>query len=85
MNRDDVRFITLAHYNHFADTNYKSVTELIFSPPPFSKEIEIRAQLGITPYDLSIILVVEDIPDKKIEILCQSKTYDDVKEVLLPL
>lgn len=85
MNRDEVRFITLEHYNHFADTNYKSVTELIFSPPSFSKELEIRAQLGVTPYDLSIILVVEEIPDKKIEIICQSKTYDDVKEVLILL
>ncbi len=85
MNRDEVRFITLRHYNHLADTNYKSVTELIFSPPSFSKELEIRAQLGVTPYDLSIILVVEEIPEKKIEILCQSKTYDDVKEVLILL
>jgi predicted adenine nucleotide alpha hydrolase (AANH) superfamily ATPase len=85
MNRDEVRFITLNHYNHLADTDYKSVTELMFSPPSFSKELELRAKLGITPYDLSIILVVEEIPDKKIEILCQSETYDDVKEVLILL
>ncbi len=85
MNRDEVRFITLAHYNHLATTKYQNVTELIFSPPSFSKELGIRAQLGVTPYDLSIILVVEEIPDKKIEIICQSKTYEDVKEILIRL
>jgi len=45
----------------------------------------IARKLGVTPYDLSVILVVDEIPDKKIEILCQSKTYSDVKEVLIEL
>jgi hypothetical protein len=30
-------------------------------------------------------MVVEEIPANKIEILCQSKTYSDVKEVLIEL
>ena len=85
MNRDEVRFITLKHYNDMAHTDYKTVTELIYSPPVFSKEVELRAKLGVTPYDLSIIMVVEKIPTNKIEILCQSKTYSDVKEVLIKI
>ena len=83
MNRDEVRFITLKYYNTLAKTNYKTVSELVYAPPLFSHEVELRAKLGITPYDLSIILVVDEIPDKKIEIICQSKTYSDVKEVLI--
>lgn len=83
MNRDEVRFITLAHYNNLAKTNYTTVSELIYAPPLFEHEVVLRAKLGITPYDLSIILVVDEIPDKKIEIICQSKTYSDVKEVLI--
>jgi len=85
MNRDEVRFITLEHYNTLAKTNYTTVTELIYSPPSFSEEVALRTKLGVTPYDISIILVVEDIPTNKIEILCQSKTYSDVKEVLINL
>ncbi len=85
MNRDEVRFITLAHYNKLADTDYKTVTELIFSAPSFETEVSVRQKLGVTPYDLSVILVTDEIPDKKIEILCQSKTYSDVKEVLIAL
>ena len=85
MNRDEVRFITLKTYNALAETDYKTVTELIYAPPAFSKEVEVRSKLGITPYDLSVILVTEEIPDNKIEILCQSKTYSDVKEVLVKI
>ncbi len=85
MNRDEVRFITLEHYNNLAGTNYQSVTELIFAPPTFTEELEVRAKLGVTPYDLSVIMVVEEIPSNKIEIICQSKTYSDVKEVLIEL
>ena len=85
MNRDEVRFITLKHYNDLANTDYQTVTELIYSPPTFSKELELRARLGVTPYDLSIIMVVDKIPSNKIEIICQSKTYSDVKEVLIEL
>jgi hypothetical protein len=85
MNRDEVRFITRSYYNEAADTNYRTVIDLIYDPPTFEKELEIRAKLGVTPYDISIILVVEDIPANKIEILCESKTYSDVKEVLIEL
>jgi len=85
MNRDEVRFITLAYYNTIAHTQYKTVTQLIFNPPLFEDEVSIRANIGITPYDLSLILVVDEIPDKKIEIRCQSRTYSDVKEVLVNL
>jgi predicted adenine nucleotide alpha hydrolase (AANH) superfamily ATPase len=85
MNRDEVRFITRIYYNEVADTNYSTVTDMIFNPPTFEKELELRAKLGVNPYDISLILVVEEIPTNKIEILCQSKTYNDVKEVLIVL
>ncbi len=83
MNRDEVKFITLETYNHLSGTDYSTVTELIFAPPRFEKEVILRSELGMDPYDLSAILVVEDIPSNKIEILCQSTVYSDVKEVLI--
>ncbi len=85
MNRDEVKFMTLEEYNRLAQTHYNTVTALIFDPPSFEKELELRSKLGISSYDLSAILVVEKIPANKIEILLQSKTYSDVKEVLLEL
>jgi len=85
MNRDEVKFITLEEYNRLAQTQYNTVTALIFDPPSFEKEVELRTKLGLFPYDLSAILVVEVIPANKIEILLQSKTYSDVKEALIEL
>jgi len=85
MNRDEVKFITLKHYNALADTEYKNVTELLYHPPSFEDEVALRNRLTENPYDLCVILVVDEIPDKKIEILCQSKTYSDVKECLIVL
>ncbi|MEA3491238.1 MAG: epoxyqueuosine reductase QueH [Campylobacterota bacterium] len=85
MNRDEVRFITLSRYNKLANRDYKSVIELIFNPPPFEKEMKLRDSLESDPFSLSAILVVDKIPDKKIEILCESRTYSDVREVLIKL
>jgi len=85
MNRDEVKFITLNSYNTLSQSNYKHVQELIFNPPAFEKELDIRTNLGLGAYDLSTVLVVGEIPSNKIEILLQSKTYSDVKEVLIEL
>jgi hypothetical protein len=85
MNRDEVKFISLATYNRVVNTDFTSVKALIFNPPSFDTELGIRAKLGISAYDLSAVLVVEEIPSNKIEILLQSKTYTDVQEVLIEL
>jgi len=85
MNRDEVKFMTLKTYNQIASTSYQTVTQLIYSPPLFEKEVLLRQTLENIPYDLSLIIVVQNIPDKKIEIIFKSKTYSDVKEVLILL
>jgi len=85
MNRDEVKFITLETYNRLGNSDYTSIKALIFNPPSFDTELEIRTKLGISAYNLSAVLVVEDTPRNKIEILLQSKTYTDVQEVLIEL
>lgn len=85
MSRDEVRFITLEHYNKLSGSHYITVEELIYSPPSYEKEMMIRQEIEGGIFSLSTILVVDTIPDKKIEILCQSKSYDDVQEVLIKL
>ncbi|MCD6654185.1 MAG: epoxyqueuosine reductase QueH [Sulfurovum sp.] len=83
MSRDEVRFITLQTYNDLALTRYSCVKELIFNPPSFEEEVNLRSRIVHTPFDLGLILVVDEIPNSKIEILCESKTYSDVKENLI--
>jgi len=82
MNRDEVKFITLETYNRIGNTQYQNVKELLYDPPPFDVEVKIRQQLIINVYDLSCLLVVDVIPTQKIEILYQSHTYEDVKDVI---
>jgi len=83
MNRDEVKFITLESYNRLLVTKFKTITELIFTPINFNKELELRQKLSLSTYDLSTVVVVQEIPNNKIEIMLQSKTYADVKEVLI--
>ncbi len=83
LNRDEVKFITLKHYNTLANTNYLNIKELIYHPPKFEKEVEIRELITKAIYDLSAILIVEEIPTTKVEIVCQSKIYSDVRELFI--
>jgi len=83
MNRDEVKFITLETYNFLIEKEYKTVKELIFNPPLFEDEINLRNKLISNPYDLSMIVVVRNIPIQKVEIFYKSHIYQDVKEVLL--
>lgn len=85
MNRDEVKFITLKTYNNYANTDYENINELIFSSPTFEQELKVRHQLISNPYDLSSILVVNEIPTGKVEIIYKSHIYEDVKEVLLEI
>jgi len=84
MNRDEVKFITLKTYNKLGTFNYKNIEELIYNPPLFKEEVNIREQL-ISNYDLSSILVVVKIPTEKVAIIHKSHIYEDVKEVLLEI
>jgi len=85
MSRDEVKFMELSEYNRLMQTDYTTVTQLIFDPPAFEKEVALRALLQLDPYDLSTLVVVEHIPQNKIELLLDAQTYEDVKEVLIPL
>lgn len=82
MNRDEVKFITLQTYNKLGNKTYKNVKELIFNAPIFEEELQIRNQLINNGYDLSSILIVDEIPTQKVEIYYKSHIYEDVKEVL---
>ncbi len=85
MNRDEVKFISLDTYNQLSSQNYANMYELIYNSPTFKEELKIRSQLISNSYDLSLILVVENIPTQKLEIIYKSHIYEDVKEVLLEI
>ncbi|MDB2562224.1 epoxyqueuosine reductase QueH [Sulfurimonas sp.] len=84
-NREEIKFVTLEHFNSLTTTSYKNINELIFNPPNFEKELEIRYSLFQSSYDLTPLIVVEEIVDSKLTISLDAKTYEDVKEKLIIL
>ena len=82
--RDEIKFIKLNFYNKRLNKNYKNVLELIYNPPSFEEEINLRKEL-LGDYDLSTLIVVDEIPKGKVELKIDSKIYEDVKEELIIL
>ena len=82
-NREEVRFIELDHYNRLGGFDYKSVKELIYSPPPLESELSVRKQCGLQQWDLSPVIVLEEIPEGKLELFIEAKSYPDVREKLV--
>jgi len=82
-NREEIKFITLADFNALAQTNYSDINSLIFNAPSFEKELELRVKLIESNYDLTPIIVLEEVPDAKLTIELDAKTYEDTKEKLI--
>ncbi len=85
MNRNEIKFVNLNRYNSICKGSYKTVKELIFNPPPFKDEVEIRRVLLPNEYSMSTLIVVDEIPDKKIEFTMDAESYEDVKNILIEL
>lgn len=85
LGRDEVKMLPLEEYNRLSSRRYGSVTELVFNPPPFETELEIRRTLLPSPYDLSTVLVVDRIPQRKIELMLKAHVFEDVRERLILL
>ncbi len=83
MNREEVSFITLAHFNTVAGTRFATINELIFNAPGMDAELKVRQALLPLPYSLSPLIVVDRIPEGKLTLHLDAKTYDDTKEILV--
>jgi len=84
-NREEIKFITLEHFNLLSQTQYKNINELIFNPPSFDEELKIRNTISNSNYDLTPIIILDNISEKKLTIELNAKTYEDTKEKLIIL
>ena len=84
-NREEIKFITLEFFNSFCKQEYKSINALIFNPPNFEEELNIRSTLLNSSYDLTPIIIIENIIDSKLSIELNAKTYEDVREKIIIL
>jgi len=83
-NRMQIKFISLQFFNKLLDRNYTSILNIQKNPPTIQQEINIREKVLNSKYNLSPLIVLENIPiSQKIEIKIDSKIYPDNKEVLI--
>ncbi len=85
LSRDEVKCISLSHYNTLAQTDYPTVTALLYHPPSFETELKVRQTLLTTVYDLSTVVVTDENLEGKIELYLDATTYEDVQEKLILL
>ncbi len=83
LNRNEVKVLDINTFNTIANTSYKDVNELMYMPPKFYEELEIRNKITNNPFDLSAVIVLNEVIDEKYEITIDGKTYEDVKEEII--
>lgn len=83
LNRDEVKVLDIRTFNEMGRSTYKSVKDLMFNPPTFESELNIRNKITNNPYGLSTIVVVDELIYGKYEIELDAETYEDVKEEII--
>jgi epoxyqueuosine reductase len=83
LNRDEVKIVSLETFNVLSNSSYTNVKELMYSPLSFEKELEVRNNILKNPYDLSAIIILDEILDEKYEIIINAETYEDIKEEII--
>ena len=83
LNRDEVKIISLEKFNFLANTSYKNVIDLMYNPLDFKIELDIRNKITNNPFDLSAIIILDNILDDKYEIELNALTYEDIKEEII--
>lgn len=83
--REEVKFITLEDFNTACEFDYKNIMSLVFNPPSFEEELKFRNTTTDESYDLSTIIIVDEIPTGNLVIELNAKTYEDIKEKLIKI
>ncbi|OCL83472.1 epoxyqueuosine reductase QueH [Arcobacter porcinus] len=83
LNRDEVKFITINTFNKLSNSTYKNAKELMYNPLKIEDEIKLRFKILKSYYDLSALIVLDEIVDEKYDIFIDSKTYEDIKEEIV--
>jgi len=83
LNREEIKFLTRAHFNTLTKSDFSSIKAIIYNPLSFEEEQQLRAQISGSNYDLTPIIVVEELPQTKLTIHLDTKVYEDTKENII--
>jgi predicted adenine nucleotide alpha hydrolase (AANH) superfamily ATPase len=82
-NRANILFITVKKVNRILNKTYESVKDLYNTPLNLEEELKIREFLTKTTFNLSPIIVVDELIDKTMDVEINSKIYPDTREILI--
>ena len=82
-NREEIKFLSREKFNSLSNSNFTSVKEIIYNPLSYEQEQQLRSQISGSNYDLTPIIVVEELPDTKLTINLDAKVYEDTKENII--
>jgi len=84
LNRMQIKFISIKTFNILSNRNYNSILDIQKNPLSIDEEIQIREILLQSKYNLTPLIIVEEIPfDTRIDIEIEAKIYPDNKEVII--
>jgi len=85
-NREEILMIDIKKLNEILKTSYISVKDLMKKPLHVESEISLRKTLTNTIFQtLNTIVILDSIALEKYEIKLISKTYSDIREVLVKI
>lgn len=85
-NREEILFMDIQKLNKLTKNRFKSVSELLKKPLHVEDELTLRNSLGYSSMiSLNPIIIVDKLAQEKYEISIKSKTYIDVREILVKI
>ncbi len=83
-NREEILFLSIEKFNILTNSSYENVSELMKNPLSVEYEMIFRKELFCSVFpSLNPIIILNIISEEKLEIKIKSKTYIDVREVLV--
>lgn len=85
-NREEILFIDIQKLNTLMSKTYKNISELMINPLHVEEELKLRNSLGYSNMiSQNPIIIVDKLEKEKYEISIKSKTYIDVREILVKI
>ncbi|OPX26896.1 MAG: hypothetical protein B1H07_03250 [Campylobacteraceae bacterium 4484_166] len=72
--------LNIDRLNKELNRNYKNTKELIYNPPLYQDEINLREKLTKIAYSNIAIIVLDNIPKENSLLFCDAISFDDTKE-----
>ena len=85
INKDDIKIITLSKFNLLGGFKYKNTIDIIFNPPKLKKELKLRKRLTGSHFNLSPIIVIDEIKSGKYIVEANTQIFPSSIETVIKI